>query len=127
MKISFSLVKIKFIVYSVKSYSSRIKVIHLFSSLFQIRYPALDFNCNISEPKIKRDDLTNPFWMEDQELKKGNVDFLSSEEELFWKDLIDKYLYPLDATKKQTVLRNNNFFYYFLQINTVLRVKWRAS
>jgi hypothetical protein len=52
---------------------------------------------------MKRDDLTNPFWMEDQELKKGNVDFLSSEEELFWKDLIDKYLYPLEATKKQTV------------------------
>jgi chitin synthase len=45
--------------------------------------------------------------MEDQELKKGNVDFLSSEEELFWKDLIDKYLYPLEATKKQTVKTQN--------------------
>jgi len=53
--------------------------------------------------KIKRDDLTNPFWMEDPELKKGEVDFLSSEEELFWKDLLDKYLYPLERNKKQTV------------------------
>lgn len=41
--------------------------------------------------KNERDFLTNPYWIEDSDLKKGEVDFLSSAEIQFWKDLIDKY------------------------------------
>lgn len=48
------------------------------------------------EPKQDRDFLTNPYWIEDPDLRKGEVDFLSSAEITFWKDLIDKYLYPID-------------------------------
>lgn len=51
----------------------------------------------------RRDDLINPYWIEDQELKKGEVDFLSPAEIQFWKDLIDKYLYPIDANKEEQV------------------------
>ncbi|XP_059481100.1 chitin synthase chs-2-like [Neocloeon triangulifer] len=73
-------------------------------------------------PIIKRDDLTNPFWMEDAELKKGDVDFLSGEEEHFWRDLIDKYLYPLEENKKQKekiasdlkMLRDKMVFGFFM-------------
>lgn len=48
------------------------------------------------EPRQERDFLTNPYWIEDQELRKGEVDFLSSSEIQFWKDLIAQYLYPID-------------------------------
>lgn len=51
----------------------------------------------------ERDFLTNPYWIEDHELRKGEVDFLSSAEIVFWKDLIDKYLYPIDQDKAEQV------------------------
>lgn len=54
-------------------------------------------------PREERDFLTNPFWIEDPELKKGEVDFLSSAEIQFWKDLIDKYLFPIDQDKAEQV------------------------
>ena len=54
-------------------------------------------------PQNERDFLTNPYWIEDAELKKGEVDFLSSAEVQFWKDLIDKYLYPIDQDKAEQV------------------------
>jgi len=46
-------------------------------------------------------------------LKKGEVDFLSSAEVQFWKDLIDKYLFPIDQDKGEQV----NFSSIFLEIN----------
>lgn len=54
-------------------------------------------------PRNERDFLTNPYWIEDPELKKGEVDFLSSAEIQFWKDLIDKYLFPIDQDKAEQV------------------------
>lgn len=51
----------------------------------------------------ERDFLTNPYWIEDRELKKGEVDFMSSSEMTFWKDLIDKYLYPIEQDKAEQV------------------------
>lgn len=62
-------------------------------------------NCNLQE---RRDDLINPYWIEDPELKKGEVDFLGQPELLFWKDLIDKYLYPIDANKEEQVNQRQN-------------------
>lgn len=58
-------------------------------------------------PRDERDFLTNPYWIEDPELKKGEVDFLSSAEIQFWKDLIDKYLYPIDQDKAEQVSRQS--------------------
>lgn len=52
----------------------------------------------------KRDYLTNPYWIEDPELRKGEVDYLSNAEIQFWKDLIDKYLYPIDQDKDEQVI-----------------------
>uniref|UniRef100_A0A2A4K4F7 chitin synthase n=1 Tax=Heliothis virescens TaxID=7102 RepID=A0A2A4K4F7_HELVI len=73
-------------------------------------------------PREKRDDLINPYWIEDPELKKGEVDFLSPAELSFWKDLIDKYLYPIDANKEEQAriskdlkeLRDSSVFSFFM-------------
>ncbi|XP_045459045.1 chitin synthase chs-2 isoform X1 [Melitaea cinxia] len=73
-------------------------------------------------PREKRDDLINPYWIEDPDLKKGEVDFLSQSELSFWKDLIDKYLYPIDANKEEQAriardlieLRNKSVFAFVM-------------
>ncbi len=63
-----------------------------------------DDESETSEPKEERDDLINPFWIEDSKnLGRGEVDYLSGVEVQFWKDLIDKYLYPIDADSKKQV------------------------
>ena len=56
-----------------------------------------------SEHREERDDLINPFWIEDKDIGRGEVDYLSGAEIQFWKDLIDKYLFPLDADKAKQV------------------------
>jgi len=73
-----------------------------------------------TEPKEERDDLINPFWIEDRDLGRGEVDYLSGPEIQFWKDLIEKYLYPIDADKAKQAeiarglleLRNTAVFYF---------------
>jgi len=51
--------------------------------------------------KIERDDDTNPYWIEDEDLKNGPVDYLPGTEINFWRELIEKYLTPLTMTKKE--------------------------
>lgn len=53
----------------------------------------------------ERDDLVNPFWMVDEELTRGQADYLTGSEIQFWKDIIDKYLYPIDEDRKEKVNR----------------------
>merc|ERR1719410_1919326 len=73
-----------------------------------------------TEPKEERDDLINPYWIEDRDLGRGEVDHLSGVEIQFWKDLIDKYLHPIDADKQKeaqvkqglTELRNKAVFFF---------------
>ncbi|XP_037922524.1 chitin synthase chs-2 isoform X1 [Hermetia illucens] len=75
-----------------------------------------------TEHHEERDHLTNPFWIEDVELRKGEVDFLSSAEIQFWKDLLDKYLFPIDQDKDEQAriavdlkeLRNSSVFAFFM-------------
>lgn len=55
------------------------------------------------QTRNRRDFLTNPYWIEDRDLRKGEVDYLSNAEIQFWKDLIDKYLYPIDQDKDEQV------------------------
>ncbi|EFA04340.2 chitin synthase 1 isoform X1 [Tribolium castaneum] len=73
-------------------------------------------------PQNKRDDLVNPYWIEDPDVRKGEVEFLSSTEILFWKDLLDKYLYPIDENKEEKAriaadlkeLRDQSVFAFFM-------------
>lgn len=57
----------------------------------------------LDEPRMERADDINPFWIEDRELRKGPVAFLTPAENSFWKDLLDKYLYPIDEDKNERV------------------------
>lgn len=74
------------------------------------------------EPKQERDDLINPYWIEDKDLKRGEVEYLPGPEVQFWKDLIDKYLFPIDSNKEQQArvaaelkeLRNKVVFAFFM-------------
>ncbi|KAG8175041.1 hypothetical protein JTE90_008869 [Oedothorax gibbosus] len=74
------------------------------------------------EPKQERDDLINPYWIEDKDLRRGEVEYLSPAEMTFWKDLIEKYLFPLDNNKEQQArvamelkeLRNKVVFGFFM-------------
>nr|ADR73029.1 chitin synthase [Laodelphax striatellus] len=98
-----------------------------------------------TEHRIERNDEVNPYWIEDRDLKKGPVNFLSAAENQFWKDLLDKYLFPIDEDKAEKAriasdlkeLRNSSVFGFFminalfvmivflLQLNKdVLHVKW---
>ncbi|KAK0162509.1 hypothetical protein PV327_006282 [Microctonus hyperodae] len=66
--------------------------------------------------------LVNPHWIQDPDIRKGGIEFLSREEELFWNRLIKKYLYPLDMDKRKIEkmedalkkLRNENIFKFFM-------------
>ncbi|XP_034230764.1 chitin synthase chs-2 isoform X3 [Thrips palmi] len=75
-----------------------------------------------TEGRQKRDDLVDPFWIEDRDLKRGEVDFISMTEMQFWKDLLAKYLYPIDDDKNERAriaadlveLRNKSVFAFFM-------------
>lgn len=56
-----------------------------------------------TEANRERNFLVSPYWLEDEGLKKGEVDFLSPQEEQFWKDLLEKYLFPIDEDKAEKV------------------------
>ncbi|KAG7202391.1 hypothetical protein KM043_018708 [Ampulex compressa] len=45
--------------------------------------------------------LISPYWLQDERMRKGEVDFLPNAEEEFWKDLIGKYLYPIDNDEEK--------------------------
>ncbi|XP_015436529.1 PREDICTED: uncharacterized protein LOC107191901 [Dufourea novaeangliae] len=88
---------------------------------------------------------SRPYWLTDEGLKKGEIDVLSLQEEQFWKDLLEKYLYPIDEDKAEKAriakdlkdLRDQSVFAFFmlnalfvlivflLQLNKdLLHVKW---
>ena len=55
-------------------------------------------------PREERDDLVNPYWMEDVKVvRRGEIDYLPVNEVQFWKDLIEKYLFPLNKDAKEQV------------------------
>ncbi|XP_012283627.1 uncharacterized protein LOC105701456 isoform X1 [Orussus abietinus] len=89
--------------------------------------------------------LSRPYWLDDEGLKKGEVEILSLQEEQFWKDLLEKYLYPIDEDKAEKAriardlkdLRDQSVFAFFmmnalfvlivflLQLNKdLLHIKW---
>ncbi|CAH2005830.1 unnamed protein product [Acanthoscelides obtectus] len=73
-------------------------------------------------PRPKRDELVNPYWIEDPDVGKGEVEYLNSNELSFWKDLLEKYLYPLDENKEEKAriasdlkeLRDQSVFAFFM-------------
>ena len=72
--------------------------------------------------KSSHDDTKNLYWLTDPCLLRRKIDNLHEEEIVFWNELIEKYLFPLDADKKKEkdaadallALRNASVFYFFL-------------
>ncbi|XP_013390586.1 uncharacterized protein LOC106158988 isoform X2 [Lingula anatina] len=48
---------------------------------------------------VQRDDMFNPYWAENKDLGNNKIVHLKQNEVVFWKDLIKKYLYPLESDK----------------------------
>lgn len=44
--------------------------------------------------------LISPYWLQDERMRMGEVDFLSNFEEEFWKSLIEKYLRPIETDEE---------------------------
>ncbi|KAL4708136.1 hypothetical protein ACJJTC_009915 [Scirpophaga incertulas] len=85
-----------------------------------------DSEASADVPREERDDLINPFWIEDPNLQKGEVDFLTTAETEFWKDLIDSYLRPIDENKEEqerikTDLKNlrDTMVFAFVMLNAL--------
>ncbi|XP_076622965.1 chitin synthase chs-2 [Colletes latitarsis] len=89
--------------------------------------------------------LINPNWLQDKHMQTGKVDFLSTSEEEFWKQLIEKYLHPIekDVEKQRNIgkglinIRNECLLKFFtlniifvvaiflLQLNKdILHIQW---
>lgn len=47
--------------------------------------------------------LISPYWLQDERLRRGEVDFLSNSEEEFWNYLIGKYLRPIETDEESQV------------------------
>lgn len=47
--------------------------------------------------------LISPYWLQDERLRRGVVDYLSNDEEEFWRDLIGKYLRPIESDEESQV------------------------
>ena len=58
-----------------------------------------------SEPVNRYEAEFSPFWLQDRDLGYGVVRYLGHEETRFWKELIEKYLKPIemDANDKKKV------------------------
>merc|ERR1712136_466111 len=55
-----------------------------------------------TKPRIKRDEMINPYWIEQEDqVKTGPVLKISDDEVEFWNQLIEIYLKPLDKNKKK--------------------------
>lgn len=55
----------------------------------------------VEEKSRKRDEMTDPYWIQDSSLLDGAMDRLSDDEIKFWKEFIPQYLKPLEANKEQ--------------------------
>ncbi|XP_047739700.1 chitin synthase chs-2 isoform X2 [Hyalella azteca] len=101
-----------------------------------------DEESQASATKDERNDLINPYWMEDKNVfgklghkdasgghTDGQVEFLTKQEVTFWQDLIERYLKPLDKNKdseakaKQELLDLRNMAVFsFTMINAIFIV-----
>ena len=78
----------------------------------------------VLEPR--RDPLVNPYWIEDDDIEDGSVEYLDDKETTFWKDLIEAYLKPLetDKAKQEKVAQDllglrNKVAFAFLMVNAL--------
>lgn len=76
---------------------------------------------NIDEDEL-RDDLFNPYWIEDKDLRKSKFEVLNSQEITFWRQLIKNYLRPLveDKNKQARLIEISVFENFFKHLGQIL-------
>lgn len=63
-----------------------------------------NFNLNESSlPANEPNETFLPHWLVDEDLKNSETETLPLSEEQFWKDLIDKYLIPIEPGEEEKV------------------------
>ena len=67
----------------------------------------------VEEKPEKRDELQDPYWIHDDDLKDGAIDFLSKDEIQFWKEFIPQYLQPLEGNKEKEKQVSNDTIQLF--------------
>jgi len=77
-----------------------------------------------SKTRPRRDSLSSPYWIEDERLGNGKVDFLKATEITFWQNMIKKYLLPFTPSpveqakqKKELSEYRDSFIFTFVLIN----------
>lgn len=50
---------------------------------------------------MQQEDENTPKWLDDDDLGKGRTRYLGNDEKAFWKDLLKKYLTPLEKNEAQ--------------------------
>nr|AUS84047.1 chitin synthase-1 [Tetranychus cinnabarinus] len=81
-----------------------------------------DMSIKDNEEVAPRFDEDHPYWIEDEDLSDGEIKQLAENEIAFWKELISKYLYPIDQNKDHQArvavelkeLRNSVVFSFFM-------------
>ena len=96
------------------------------------------------EEKIIRNDLVNPYWIDDPYLKNGTVEYLPKGEENFWKELIEELLKPFKISLTEAAETRNSLYDFrdglifgflminalyivlvsMLQLNSPLKISW---
>ncbi|QQP39313.1 Chitin synthase_ putative [Caligus rogercresseyi] len=65
-----------------------------------------EFDYEEEETRKEYDYIKYPYWLDSKDLQKKEVEFTSSEETSFWKDLIKTYLTP--DLSRETILRERD-------------------
>jgi len=73
------------------------------SAMGEISLTAQEMIYNHARPanKVKRDDLRNPYWINEKVLRDGKIRFLDEKELQFWTKMIAKYLRPFPTDRRQ--------------------------
>jgi len=78
------------------------------------------------EERPRRDERSSPYWIEEEKLGKGPVNFLKESEIDFWDKMITKYLLPFDPSpveqakeKKELAEYRDSFIFTFVMINVL--------
>ena len=81
---------------------------------------------DVQEMRPVRDEMASPYWIDDEKLGNGKVDFLKQTEIIFWQNMIKKYLMPLKPTvveqaklKKELADYRDSFIFTFVMINVL--------
>ncbi|KAJ8319823.1 hypothetical protein KUTeg_001410 [Tegillarca granosa] len=86
-------------------------------------------NNPLYETKALPQEDETPFWIHDMDLGHGKIRYIGKEEKLFWKDLVRKYLFPLEndesrqkQMQQELIMLRNKMCLMFFMMNALFIV-----